>query len=153
GDVLLGSRTVPILAPGASSAAPTALTIPPGTAPGTYYVIARADEGALVSETDETNNTRTALVRVSPDLLVSTLAAPAGAAAGATVSVTDTTKNQGQGTAAATTTRFYLSSNASFDPLLDIEIGNRPVPLLATGPSSAAATPVTIPPGTAAGTW
>jgi hypothetical protein len=33
------------------------LTIPPGTAPGLYYLIARCDDGTAVIETFETNNT------------------------------------------------------------------------------------------------
>jgi len=153
GDVLLGGRTVASLAPGASSSASTTLTIPAATAAGTYYLIARSDDGAAVPETDETNNTRSVLVRVSPDLLVTAFSTPVSAAPGSVLSVTDTTRNQGQGIAAATTTRFYFSTNTAFDPLADIEIGNRGVPLLASGASSSGASAVAIPPGTAAGTY
>ena len=44
GDVLLdGSRAVPDLAAGASSAGSTSVTIPAGNAAGTFYLIAKAD--------------------------------------------------------------------------------------------------------------
>ena len=116
GDVFLGSRAVGILGPGAASSAPTTFTIPASTLPGSYYIVARGDDGDAVPESDEGNNTRAVLIRLSPDLIVSALTVPATAAAGSIVSVSDTTKNQGQGTASATTTRFYLSSNTVFEP-------------------------------------
>jgi subtilase family serine protease len=43
----------------------TALTIPAGTAAGSYYLIAKADGDTLVPETNETNNTRVSLISVS----------------------------------------------------------------------------------------
>jgi subtilase family serine protease len=58
GDILLGSRTVGTLAGGASSTGGATLTIPAGTAPGSYYIIAYADGGSAVNELKETNNTR-----------------------------------------------------------------------------------------------
>ena len=131
GDVLLGSRLVPSLAPGVNSPGSTSLTIPPGTAAGMYYIVAVADAAGEVAEINEANNTRAVVVKVMPDLVVVALAAPASASAGATISVTDTTKNQGEGTAAATTTRFYLSTNASYD-LGDVSLNSRAVPSLAT---------------------
>lgn len=153
GDVLLGTRGVPILNPGATFADSATFTIPSDTPPGSYYVIARADDGGIVDETNEANNTRTALVRLSPDLVVSSLTAPASAAAGATISVSDTTKDQGLSTAAATTTRFYLSANSTYDAALDTEIGSRAIPVLTTGQSASGSATLTIPPGTAPGTW
>ena len=65
-DTLLGSRAVPVLAPGASSAATTAVVIPVGTAPKTYYVIAKADDPAAVAETNETNNTAYKTIVIGP---------------------------------------------------------------------------------------
>jgi subtilase family serine protease len=56
-DVLLAeSRTVAALSPGASSSGTTLVTIPPGTAPGAYYILAKADAEGSVSESTETNN-------------------------------------------------------------------------------------------------
>ena len=153
GDILLGSRVAGALAAGTSTApVSTSLTIPAGTAPGSFYLIARADDLGAVAETDETDNTRAVLIRISPDLIVSALTVPASAAAGAAITISDTTKNQGQGVAGATTTRLYLSTNSVFDAS-DLPLASREVPVLAYGASSAAATPVTIPTGTAPGTW
>jgi len=44
GDVLLGGRSLAALAPGASSASATNVTIPAGTANGSYFIVARADD-------------------------------------------------------------------------------------------------------------
>jgi subtilase family serine protease len=151
GDVFLGSRTAAILAPNATSSAPTTFTIPAATLPGSYYIVARADDAGAVAESNETNNIRAVLIRLSPDLIVSVLTVPSSAAAGSVISAGDTTKNQGQGTAAATTTKFYLSSNATFEASADIEIGSRGVGLLVSGASSSGTGPLTIPAGTAPG--
>jgi subtilase family serine protease len=64
-DVLLGSRAVTGLGPGASEAASTTLTIPASTLPGTYYVLGKADSEGAIAETLETNNVRLAWIRVS----------------------------------------------------------------------------------------
>ena len=65
GDVLIGSRDVPALAAGASASGSASVTIPAGTAPGTYFIIAAADGGAVVVETSESNNTRIFGIRVT----------------------------------------------------------------------------------------
>ena len=154
GDVLLGSRTLAAgLGPNVSSSGSTTLTIPASTAPASYYLIAKADDGGAVAETVETNNTRAVLIRISPDLYVYTLSVPASAAPGAGIVVGDTTRNAGQGTAGASTTRFYLSLNTTFEPATDTPLGFRAVPLLTTGATSSGSTPVMIPPGTTPGTW
>ena len=54
----LGTRSVPALGPGQTSAGTTTVVIPAGTARGTYFLIATADAGGAVSELDETNNSR-----------------------------------------------------------------------------------------------
>src|SRR5262249_12927597 len=50
-----------------------------------------------------------------PDLVVEGLGAPTTAAVGDTITVTDTTHNTGGAAAPASTTRFYLSANATLD--------------------------------------
>jgi hypothetical protein len=152
GDTLLGSRSVPSLAPTKTSAGSTTVTIP-SVAPGTYYLIAQADATNAVSESDETNNTFAKKIVLGPDLRVTLLSAPSSAAAGSTITVNDTTKNAGgisDGT--ATITRYYLSKNSiveGTDPVL----GSRSVPILAANASSGGGLNVTIPAGTAAGVW
>ena len=147
-DVFLGSRSVPPLEATATSAASTPIVIPAGTVTGTYYVLVKADANDDVVESAETNNTSWGTTRVGPDLTVSALTSPASAAAGATISATDTVRNTGGGAAGATTTRFYLSTNFTFDAA-DVPLGSRTVPALDPGATNAAATSLTIPAQTA----
>jgi subtilase family serine protease len=145
--------------PNSSSTIKTTLTIPGGTPAGSYYIIAVADDGGAVLETNEANNTRAVLIRLSPDLVVSSMSIfpttiSSSAAADSPINVTETTKNQGVGTAIATTTKSYLSTNPTFDAPGDVWLASRAVPLLATGASSVGPqTMVTIPPGTAPGSY
>ena len=62
--VLAAVRPVPSLAAGAFSSGSTYVMIPAGTAPGPYYVIAKADSDQSVAESSETNNTRPRAVQV-----------------------------------------------------------------------------------------
>ena len=118
-----------------------------------------ADDGGAVPETNEANNPRAIPIRLSPDLIVSTMTVfpttiSLSGAAGPQVNVTETTRNQGAGTAIATTTKYHLSTNPTFDAAADVVLASRAVPLLATGVSSVGPqTAVTIPPGTAAGNY
>jgi trimeric autotransporter adhesin len=105
-----------------------------------------------VVETVETNNTTTALIRLSPDLVVSVLSVPTSAVRGTPITVNDTTKNQGQGVAGATTTSFYLSPNNTWDAT-DTLLQSRPVPILGFGATSPGSTSVTIPAGTVPGNY
>jgi subtilase family serine protease len=54
--VLSDSRSVPALDPAASSTGSTPLTIPAGTSPAKYYILAKADGDGAVAETSETDN-------------------------------------------------------------------------------------------------
>jgi hypothetical protein len=56
GILLAGSRTVPALAPGASSTGTATVTISPYTPAGSFYVLACADGGKSVAESNESNN-------------------------------------------------------------------------------------------------
>lgn len=151
---LAGSRAVGPLAPGQTSTASTGVTIPAGIAPASYYLIAIADDGAATPETSETNNVRWQTIRVGPDLAVSTASLSLSTIrAGASASIGDTVLNQGAGLAAASATRFYLSSDTTLDGA-DVRLaGGRAVPPLATNASSSGTTVVTIPAETAAGTY
>jgi subtilase family serine protease len=145
------SRTIPALQAGATSAAPTTITIPLGTASGVYYVIARVDPQNGIQETQEANNTASFSLRLGPDLWVSRFwSSPAWIASGGTASANDTVVNQGSGIAAASTLRFYLSTNYTLEAG-DIPIGERNVPALAGGASNDGVTVFQIPAGTAAG--
>ena len=151
-DILLGSRSIPALAGGVSSSGSTSVTIPAGTAPKTWYIIAKADGEGVLPETSESNNTFSKTIYIGPDLTVTALSVPATAVAGQTISVSDSTKNGGAEGVPATTTEFYVSANSILDAS-DILLGSRSVPALGAGATSSGTTAVAIPAGTAPGTW
>ena len=65
---LTGSRTVPILAAGATSAGTASVTIPTTVVPGTYFVLACADDAKAVGEASDANNCAASptLITVTP---------------------------------------------------------------------------------------
>jgi len=150
-DVALQGRSVAVLTGSTSSSGTTSVTIPANTADGSYFLIAKADATELVAESNETNNTRSVTLRIGPDLAVTSATAPPRAAAGSSIDITETTQNIGTGTASASVTGFYLSTNALLDAS-DIPIGSRTVPALTPGTSNVRTTTLTIP-AVAAGTW
>ena len=150
-DILLGSRSVPVLAAGKNSIAATSVTIPAGTPAGAYYLLAVADADEAVTERSEANNVASqGLTIENPDLQISGLSVAAGA--GRNMTVTDTTWNSSAGDAGASTTKLYFSSDTTMDAD-DILLASRAVGALAAGRNSAATTSVTIPAGTPAGTY
>ena len=128
---------------GASSSATVSLTLP-AVAPGSWYLIAAADDGEAVDETFETNNTRSDSMLIGPDLDMTSISAPSSAVAGATISISSSTKNIGAEAAPASTTRFYLSLNTSFDSG-DTLLGERTVPALAPNVSNTGTASVVLP--------
>jgi subtilase family serine protease len=152
-DVVLGSRDVSLLAPGAVQSGSTSLSIPQTTATGVYYLLAQADGTSSVPETTEWNNVRVGgPVQIGPDLLISALSVPATAGAGSPMSVSETTRNQGGGAAPASVTTFYLSANFALDAA-DVPLGSRAVAALASGGSETGSVVVTIPIETPTGTY
>ncbi len=152
GDTELGSRAVPALTAGATNTGNTSLTIPAGATVGTNYIIARADASGAVAELSETNNNKSKSIKIGPDLSVYSLSAPSSAVRGSTINVNDTTKNSGGGSSGSSTTRFYLSTNTTYDAG-DTSVGSRAVPSLAAGASNAGSTSVNIPSGIATGAY
>lgn len=65
GDVVLDGRSVPTLGAGVSSAAATMVTIPTGTVPGSYYLLAKTDGDDAVAESQEGNNIKWRAVQVT----------------------------------------------------------------------------------------
>jgi subtilisin family serine protease len=152
-DQFLGSRIVDALGPSSTDSASTQLTIPAGTAPGIYYVMAVADISGAVAESLESNNGRnSAGIRVGPDLTVPSLSAPSSAVAGTSISASDTTTNQGGETAPASRTSYYLSGNSSFEAG-DLFLGSRDVISLGPGLSQTGSAALLIPASTPAGTY
>jgi uncharacterized repeat protein (TIGR01451 family) len=66
GDVFLGSRAVPALPSRAQSVGSTTVSLPGGTAPGKYFIIAVADADGAVAETVESNNIRSRAITITP---------------------------------------------------------------------------------------
>jgi len=156
GAVRLGRRYVPPLAPGAKNTGTNYVLIP-DVAPGTYYIIAKADADNYVTESKEGNNKLSKSIVIysmtdQPDLTISSLTAPDSASPGQNISINDTTMNSGLAGVLQTVTVFYLSADNTLD-VGDVILSNRPVPALSPGSSSSGTTNVTIPPETAAGSY
>jgi alpha-tubulin suppressor-like RCC1 family protein/subtilase family serine protease len=149
GDELLTGdreRAVPALAPQETNRGTiNSLKVPASVTPGFYYVLACADEGIRVAETNDGNNCTASTHTIGiglPDLVVEGLAATA-AFPGDTTTVSESTRNVGFAPALASSTRFYLSTDGTRsddDPLL----GSRAVESLAAGAASSGSSPFTI---------
>ena len=123
-DTQVGTDAVEALSESGTSAESIELTAP-GTA-GTYYYGACVD--AVADESDTTNNCSAGVEVTVPErqadnlvFLVEVTPAPNGLVPGQSITVTAGVWNLGDGTAAATTLRYYLSTDAeisSSDTLL-----------------------------------
>ena len=157
GDKMLsGSRSVPLLVPGATQTGSRTVTIPTSTTLGTYYLLACADDPNAVIETNDANNciaSATTVLVTRPDLVeIAVTDPPANALPGSGFSVSDSTRNNGAVSAAASTTRYYLSLDAAqgSDKLLT---GTRSTGTLAAGATSPGTVNVTIPTTVTAGSY
>jgi subtilase family serine protease len=112
---LKGNQAVPALNAGQTFSLQVSLEVRTETLPGQYRVQACADGGKDVVESNEDDNclTSSGIVKVvgPPDLIVTQVTvrnAPLTAARGATLTITAALKNTGEGTAAASTTKYLL---------------------------------------------
>jgi subtilase family serine protease len=157
-DVLLtGARSVEALAAGQSSAGSRKVTVPSATPIGMYRVLACADDREKVREVDDTNNcaaSAATLLVGMPDLVTPAVAAaPSALAPGGKLTVTDTVRNDGNVGAGASTTRYYLSADGTFDGGDVLLTGSRPVGTLAPGAVSSGNKTVTLPLSLADGSY
>ncbi len=156
GHLLTGSRAVPSLAPNATSSGTVTVTVSAGTAAGTYFLLACADDTLVVPEINESNNCKASAAQVTvsgPDLIETAVSnPPTTVTPGGTFSVTDTVQNIGTVTSAASTTRYYLSTTTSKSGG-HLLTGSRAVPSLAPNATSSGTVTVTVSAGTAAGTY
>jgi hypothetical protein len=144
-DVLLtGSRSVPALAPAATSNGGATVTVPASTPLNTYFLLACADDLGVVSESAEGNNCRASATTVQvqagtagADLVVTALSnPPATAAIGTKFQLTVTVQNQGTSDVVVPTlTRFYLSADQTKNAGDKLLGGNVKILTLAAGAS------------------
>ncbi|MCF2149337.1 C2 family cysteine protease [Desmonostoc muscorum LEGE 12446] len=134
-DTYLGSDSVSSLAAGVSSSESASVALASTLASGTYYLIAKADGGSTISESNENNNLAYQAITITapakPDLIISSITASSGVA-GTNLSFTYKIKNQGTVSASGSSTGFYLSKNTTFDSS-DIYLGLDTVSSLAAG--------------------
>jgi subtilase family serine protease len=156
---LAETRAVPALAKGRTSTGATRITIPSDTPPGTYFLLAVADDRRVVDESDEGNNARVAARAIAvkrPDLTVrSVTTKPARGVAGMNVKVRHVVRNVAAAPAhaPASTSRLVLSNNTALGDADDVDLGPVAVAALAAGAHAALTTTVSIPDGTAPGRY
>ena len=151
-DTQVGTEAVQGLAASATSAETIGLTAP--SRPGTYYYGACVD--AVSGESDTGNNCSVAVrvtVGAAPaaDLVVeSPSVSDASPDAGASFTLSATVRNQGNGPSAASTLRYFTSSDATISSR-DTQVGTEAVQGLAASATSVETTGLTAP--STAGTY
>jgi len=153
-DTLIATHAVSSLA-GLTNIANTFNATIPSTMPaGAYYLGAIADYANAVVEDDDANNglAGTALVVIRPDLVVTSLVAPATAPSGSAISTTTTEKNQGAVASTSNYVKLYLSTDATITAA-DTYLGQYSQAALAVGAGADKTLSVTIPAATAAGSY
>lgn len=160
GDVQLGADVVVgPLAGGRQASLVRSVQVPPGAAPGLYWIFAVANATGAVQEADspvQANNRRATAtpILVGPDLVVTAATAPPATAPGLTVSLANSVRNVGAEPAGAFDVGVYLSTDTQYDAGVDVLLAGRRVAAgLGPGATSAARTPVTIPDDLTAGPW
>ena len=148
-DTEVGSHAVGGLAASGTSDHSTGLTAP--SSAGTYYYGACVES---VSDESDTGNNCSAAVTVTvvaPDLVVdSPSVSDSSPTVGTSFRLSATVRNQGNGQSAATTLRFYRSTDATISAS-DTEVGSQEVGGLSTFGRSDHSTDLTAP--SSAGTW
>jgi subtilase family serine protease len=130
--------------------------VPPGTAPGSYYILFAADYQSVVNESNETNNVAAVAITVSMpsvDLVVQQAQlSQTSVVPGTNISATAFVYNQGNTTANASSTGVYLSADATLsanDQLLTSSM----VSQLTTNQGITTYPQFTIPSSTVAGSY
>lgn len=156
-DVLLGSDAIAALSAAGSTNVSKLLTIPAGTAAGTYFVLFAADATSAVIESSETNNLGSFQITVTSalgpaDLTVLTPAAtPLTVNAGQTTTASCSIKNLNAGPASVSNLKYYLSTDAVYSTN-DLYLATDATAALAGNATANFSKVVTIPATTAAGT-
>jgi len=144
----VSGTTIAGLAGNSSTSSNSMVSIPGATAANNYYIGITVDSGAVVAESDETNNTLLSVapiaVSAAADLTITAVSAPLGAFEGDNIIVGNTVHNPSTADAGAFTVGIYLSTDATITTG-DTLIGSRAVAGLLAGQSDNANTSVTIP--------
>ena len=147
-DTQVGTDAVGALSASATSDESIGLTAP--SSPGTYYYGACVD--AVTGESDTSNNCSSAVTVTirAPDLVVeSPSVSDSSPIAGASFTLSATVRNQGSGPSAATTLRYYRSTDATITGT-DTQVGTDAVGALSASGTSDESIDLTAPssPGT-----
>ncbi|BAY37193.1 peptidase S8/S53 [Nostoc sp. NIES-2111] len=138
-DFYLGIDPVSSILAGNTTQESLTFTVGSNVTPGNYYLIYYVDGDGNVSESNENNNAFGNLITInsagSPDLLIQNPLSPTSGSLGSTIQLSYGVKNQGVGSAAASTTKFYLSKDGTFSSD-DVLLGSDAVSNLAAGASS-----------------
>ena len=151
-DIEVATDRVGSLPASRTSSESVGLTAP--SSAGTYYYGACVDP--VPGESNPNNNCsggeRVTVTEVSPDLVVQSASVSDNSlGAGQSFTFSATVRNQGDGPAAATTLRYYLSRNSSISNSLDVEVGSDPVGSLPASRTSSESVGLTAP--SSAGTY
>ena len=135
----------------ANGASATVIIVVGTTAIGT--LTNTASVSLAETDTNPSNNVeREHTVVTLADLAVKAISTVTAAIPGSAIVVNDTTLNNGKVAAGASTTGFFLSTDAKF-AAGDVSLGSRAIPALSPKQSSAGSTTVTIPLATALGRY
>ena len=158
-DTYLTRDPVVTLAINAISNESATLNIPAGTAAGTYYILFVADYQNVITESNENNNVAYQAINVTcatgePDLIISAKStALTTVACGSSVLGSATVKNNGTASAnSASYLGYYLSTNTTLDAS-DTYLTRDYVNSLVVNGTNSESAALTIPTGTAAGTY
>lgn len=112
--VLSESRNIPALAAAATDSALTNITVPLGTANGSYYLCAKTDSTGATSEAVESNNSRCSSVSFTvtrPDLTPTAISATI---VSGSIVIKDQVKNLGNSSSGPFSIGFYLSADTVY---------------------------------------
>ncbi|HAF28301.1 MAG TPA: hypothetical protein DCG75_04555 [Bacteroidales bacterium] len=152
-DIYLSSYNCYGLTGGGTSTANINLTIPGTLYTGTWYILCIADAISEITETNENNNIASHEISIlpKPDLfIVSAKANPSYIFDGESTSLTFTTIGS-QNNAGPSRTKFYLSSNTTYDSGSDILLGYYDLSSIYAGDVIISTKNLTIPSGTGTG--
>ncbi|MBI4872220.1 MAG: PKD domain-containing protein, partial [Candidatus Riflebacteria bacterium] len=158
-EPLLGTASLPALAPNVAFGISASWAVPGSVAPGGYHVGLTVDSGGAVSESNESNNVAITDSTVAverpvvrqPNLVARAISGPSTVRAGDAFSAAAVVENSGNADVTATfALEYVLSANPGFDAS-DRVLGAETLPGLAAGARSERYPSLSAPAGTAAG--